>query len=339
MDDLARQLPDPPPPRPAARTATIAAAMAKFDGVEAPAKAAPVRAPRWQISRGPAAAFASMVVVALVAVPLVLLKPNDRVAGPPVAVRLETSAQPAPVPARPPARVAQVAPPPVDAAAVETRSEQRAMSSPAPVVSNTAADVPPPPAPVMAAPAPVAEAMPAPPPPPPPPPPASAAYAAAPQAKAAPVALAARRAADDTASQEIVVSGSRIRAAPRGDWNACTVDDPTQRLRGCGAAISDGLTKAWQGDWGAAIAAFDAAIAREPKLGAAYLNRGLAYWRSGDTARAAADLDLAVRYAPSARSYYNRARLRRANGNIRGAHADEARALERDQNYADVIGE
>ncbi len=334
MDDLARQLPDPPPPRPAARSATIVAALAKFDGAEAPAKPAPVRAPGWQISRGPAAAFASVVVVALVAVPLVLLKPNDRVAGPPAAVRLETPAQPTPALERPPT---QAAPPPAELAAVEAQSERRLATPPPRVVADAPADVPPPPpAPVMAAPAPVPEAAPA---PPPPPPPAPTAYAAAPQAKAAAPVMAARNAMANTAREEIVVTGSRIRAAPRGDWNACTVDDPAQRVRGCGAAISDGLTKAWQGDWDAAIAAFDAAIAREPKLGAAYLNRGLAHWRSGDLARATADLDLAVRYAPSARSYYNRARLRRASGNIRGAQADDARALERDQNYADVIGD
>lgn len=139
------------------------------------------------------------------------------------------------------------------------------------------------------------------------------------------------------ASEDVVVTGSRIRAAPRGDWNACTIDDPARSLRSCGATLSDGLARAWQGDSDAAIAAFDTMIAREPKLGAAYLNRGLAYWRLGDLARATADLDLAVRYAPSARSYYNRARVRRANGNIRGAQADEARALERDSDYAAVI--
>lgn len=165
-------------------------------------------------------------------------------------------------------------------------------------------------------------------------------YAAAPPAKAAPAALAARNAVADTAREEIVVTGSRLSRAPtQGDWNACTVDDPARSLRGCGAALSDGLAKAWRGDWDAAIAAFDATIAREPKLGAAYLNRGLAYRRSGDTARALADLDLAVRYAPSARSYYNRASVRRASGNIRGARADEARALDRDPDYAAVIGD
>ena len=331
MDDIARQLPDPPPPRPAARTATIAAALAKFDGAEAPAKAAPTLAPRWQISRGPAAAFASVVVVALIGIPLAFLKPNDRVAGPPEQVRFE--AQPAPMRDRPPV---EAAPPPAELASFEAQSKRRLATPPAPVVADTAAVVPPP-APIVSAPVPEPMAAPPPPPPPAPAPPAPSSFASAPRAKAAPAALAARVAMAENAGEDIVVTGSHIRVAPRGDWNACTVDDPAQSLRGCGAALSGGLAKAWQGDGEAAIAAFDGAIAREPKLGAAYLNRGLAHWRSGNLARATADLDLAVRYAPSARSYYNRARVRRANGNIRGAQADEARALERDPDYAAVV--
>ena len=61
-DDLARQLPDPPPPRPAARRAALDAAMARFDGVEAPAP--PRRQPParvgWRLRPGPVGALASI---------------------------------------------------------------------------------------------------------------------------------------------------------------------------------------------------------------------------------------------------------------------------------------
>jgi len=156
----------------------------------------------------------------------------------------------------------------------------------------------------------------------------------------------------DEGDRDVVVTGMRRRPNPyaaRGDWNACTVTDPAQSLRGCksvlgigakGAAgeaathLSDGLALAWRGDLDGAIAAFDQAIALTPKSAFAYLNRGLAYQRQGKTGRAAADLDLAIKYAPyAARGYYNRSVLRREQGNRRGADADANRAVELDSDY------
>ena len=56
------------------------------------------------------------------------------------------------------------------------------------------------------------------------------------------------------------------------------------------------------------------------------------------TKPAAADLDLAVRHAPhAARGYYYRSLLRRQQGDIRGAEADAARAVERDPRYETVL--
>jgi tetratricopeptide (TPR) repeat protein len=158
---------------------------------------------------------------------------------------------------------------------------------------------------------------------------------------------------------DIVVTGSRVSrgaaaAARRGNWNACTVDDPQQTLRGCkrlvrsgatgpagtaGAALAGGLALAWQGDWSGAIDAFDRAIEAQPKLGFAYLNRGLALQHLGEGQRAAADLDRAVRYDPSARSYYHRSKLRASIDDHRGAKADGARAAELDSDYAPLIEE
>ena len=219
-----------------------------------PPSPTPVRAPRWQISRGPAAALASVIVVALIGIPLALLKPNDQVAGPVAQVRQE-QAPAAIAPTTPAAR------PPVAASdtAGVAPSPQRRAQMPSEAADTAVADVPAAPivsAPPAPAPAPAPE--PAAPPPPPPPP---AALAAVPQAKVAPEAQMSRYAARSADANEIVVTGSRVsRSTPRGEWNACTVDDPARDPRKCGstrrardiaggAALSEGLIKGWQSDW------------------------------------------------------------------------------------------
>ncbi len=146
-----------------------------------------------------------------------------------------------------------------------------------------------------------------------------------------------------------IMSPAEIARARRGDWNACTVDDPAHRLDGCkrlvdpaakgnagraAARVADGLTLAWDGDMDGAIAAFGAAIDIEPRLAIAYLNRGLAYQRNDDSARALADFDKAVRYAPlAARGYFHRSLALRLKGDARRAAADESRAIELDSRY------
>jgi tetratricopeptide (TPR) repeat protein len=150
------------------------------------------------------------------------------------------------------------------------------------------------------------------------------------------------------------VTGSRVSraASQRGDWNACTVNDPKRQLDKCQSSaagkansaadvaaghIAEGLALSWDGELDQAIAAFGAAIAAKPRSSSAYLNRGLAYQRQGDLDRAAADLDRAVKYAPySARAVYNRGLLRAQRGDKRGARADAARAVALDPSYDEV---
>lgn len=154
----------------------------------------------------------------------------------------------------------------------------------------------------------------------------------------------------------IVVTAQRRTArksAGRGDWNACTINDPARNLQRCkgqvnpasagptgwaAAHVADGLTRAWQGDLDGAIADFDQAIATAPRYAIAYLNRGLALQRKGEFSRASADLDRAVRYAPgAARGYYNRSQLLRQRGEADRANVDEDRAVALDPDYMAVV--
>lgn len=157
-------------------------------------------------------------------------------------------------------------------------------------------------------------------------------------------------------NDSVIVTGARRRgrfAPDRGDWNACTINDPKRSLVACkslvnpgekggkgqaAAHLADGLTLAWQGSIDRAIAAFDRALAIAPKSSLAHLNRGLAYQRQGDVDRALADFDQAVRLSPSAaRGYYNRSQLLRERGEARRANADQARAVSLDSDYEAVV--
>ena len=156
--------------------------------------------------------------------------------------------------------------------------------------------------------------------------------------------------------RDVVVTGTRIsksRPIGRGDWNACTVNDPSQSVSRCrkladkaaksvrseaDTHLSDGLKHAWDGDLDQAIASFDAALAIAPDLSVAYLNRGLAHDRQGDSEAAIADLDRAVRLSPkSARIYYNRSVLHRKYGDTRRASADEQQAITLDPRYQAIL--
>jgi tetratricopeptide (TPR) repeat protein len=102
--------------------------------------------------------------------------------------------------------------------------------------------------------------------------------------------------------------------------------------------VAEGLSRAWNNDLDGAITAFDAAIALQPRLAFAYLNRGLAYQRLGEADRALADLNRAVRYAPyAARGYYARSLIFRQKGDVERARADEESAVQRDAQYGAVV--
>lgn len=362
-DDIARLLPEPPPPRATRREAAIGAAMRRFDGVEEPAASRPATAwqrPAWmRMSRTQIGAFASIALVAAVGLPLALntLERERQLAprAPASAVAERTGA----------ARSAVATPTPQGVPA-----RQRAAASPY-AGETPAAPATPPDAPIedcgkgdcVAAVRGLADSGRSP-------------FASMKRASAPPAAAdrdivasgvrasrpaapppAAAEARDESEGEDIIITASRAtRPAAsyrRGDWNACTVNDPGESLEGCkrlidpgakgvagqaAAHVSEGLSRAWNSDLDGAVSEFDAAIALQPRLAIAYLNRGLAYQRLGEPERALADLNRAVRYAPyAARNYYARGLYFREKGDIDRARADEERAASRDERYRAVV--
>ena len=347
-DDLALSLPEPPPPAPARREAAIGEALRRFDAIGAASSRAAGRAPRWAgISRPQAGALVAAGLVALIGVPVAWMS----VSRPSAVVRHETLTR-----ADRPAALNSAAPmPPAGPAPPAAATARPAASEPKPVIAAPTLSAPVELARADAAPSPqairaekndvaraergaqLADAVVAPPP---------LVAMVAPAAPAAPPAEAA-------AGQDMVVTAQRRAArqpVARGDWNACTVDDPRRSLSGCrrlvdpgsagraAAHLADGLSRAWQGDLDGAIAAFDQAIALAPRLSFAYLNRGLAHRHRGELDQAIADLDQAVRHAPgAARGYYHRSVLLRERGDADRARADEDRAVGIDPRYDAVV--
>lgn len=342
-DDLKAFLPDAPPPAPKRREMAIAEALARFDGATPPqTRPRPEKVSWWNSLRHPQAGLlATAALVAAISLPLAWTALGPRLPAADeqvgrdigdskqIAVRSEAKA-PVPVPktdspssnakpvavkeSMPRSMASPLAAKPVELAQTETMAPAAKAEPSEPIVVQGRSA----PRPALAAASPVSAIS------------------------------------SDTLSEDnsVVVTGTRItkRAPPRrGDWNACTVNDPSQKLAQCNrladkgakdvraqadAHLSDGLKHAWEGDLDEAIVAFDQAIAVAPDLSVAYLNRGLAYDRQGESGRAIADLDRAVRHAPqSARAYYNRSLLLRKQGDARRADLDERRATNLDPRY------
>ena len=328
-DDPALWLPKGPPPHPARREAAIAAALRRFDGESEAAGAA---APRWR-ARMPQPRIGVMVSAALVAL---LAVPALWLSGGPFPDAPQRAEAPDPLPA--PREIAAAAPAPVPPPAAA------APRTPPPQPADAPEPAPPPALMAAEAPAPVPEAE------------------VAVHAKRTPqIAMSSPQAVtvisgdgigDDSGSDVVVTGTRRSRPIPRGDWNACTVDDPRRALERCKRQVNpgakgdagraaahhaEGLALAWDGDFEGAIEAFDAAIAIAPRQPLALLNRGLAYGHKGEVDQAIASLDQAIRQAPqAARGYYQRSLLLRAKGERRRADRDLARAVELDPGYAAV---
>ena len=358
-DDIARALPRAPSPAPARREAAIAEAMRRFDGggEEAAQARRPATRPapwRSRFNRPQAGALAGAFLVALIALPLAWTSLPDQ-------ARDGGRDRPAE------SRGGGTRPGPGAAEPTPLSPGTPASPSPGPHAAP-GAELPP------RGPAPAARAG----------GPAPGPGEAAPAADVAPAADAAPGESEPAfagggmsgENADVVVTGSRIRrpnlessvpitsvggeeffqagkSAGRGDWNACTVDDPKRDLGACrrdvasvarGASgrasphLAEGLERAWDDELEKAVGAFDRAVALAPRSSAAYLNRGLARRELGDLDGALADLDRAIAYAPrSARGYYHRSLLLRQRGDSRRARADEERAIELDPRYAAAV--
>lgn len=419
-DDIAAQLPDPPPPAPLRRQAAIGEALRRYDAAHGGEPVAeplpPAREPWWaRIGRPQAAALVTAGLIALIGVPAAWLSVSHRTApmsqaqlasadhvadraAPKLASEPPSDAamEAAPSAATPPPDAASMPQQPLaasgallakdEAKEVEARDLPQAVAESAAPVALAHAEPAVPAAtsaPMIhakqayaenfrrvdraaAAPPPAAMAA-------PPPPPmivasadavgtASSNFAAVPAKPAAEArelddALVAGRvmAGNAPAGPAVVASKRRamLKTSGRGDWNACTIDDPARSLDKCrgqinpGAAgsggraaahVADGLMRAWQGDLDGAITKFDQAIALSPHDAVAYLNRGLALQRKGEFSRAGTDLDRAVRYAPGeARGHYYRSLLLRQRGEADRAKADADRAVALDPDYVAVV--
>ena len=200
IDDGSISLPPPPPPRPVARQAAIDAAMRKFDGIEdtAPKPAAGAPARKWWagMHRRPAGALVTAVAIAVVSVPVALITLRDQPQNmaPPAREAAPAQSKRTTVPATPPAPQA----PAEEIGLAEEPARPR--SIPLPLAPHTNEGAPTANQEVVArqARAPAVAAAPAPPQPPPPPP------APAPERTEA--------FAGAASTQDIAVTGSRIRA-------------------------------------------------------------------------------------------------------------------------------
>jgi Tetratricopeptide repeat len=351
-DDLMAVLPEPPLPAAKPRDTAIAAALARFDGAPASARTrGPEPTPWCKTLQWPQAGLiAATALVVAISLPFTWQPPIPPVPTTDEGIVSRTNSAA-------PSGGQELTEAPVAIPAVKPRAAQAGAVGidPVPSQPDTAAPVPPP----MA----IAHAAPAAPP----------ALLDMREEKSAPI-LAQRRAlslslqgtpvAVSAASPEeifrdessIVVTGSHIssnKPVGRGDWNACTVNDPGRALARCQKLarkapkairsqaeihLSDGLKHAWNGELDKAVAAFDAGIAIAPDLSAAYLNRGLVYGWQGNSEAAIADLNRAVQLSPkSARAYYNRSVLLRKYGNSKRADADEQQAINLNPRYHAVI--
>ena len=369
-DDIRAILPEMPPPAPKPRDAAIAAALIRFDArsegndAQTYKQKSPPASWRNKISRPYAALIAATLVAVTISVPFALQNPGP-FAPPamdgtsPSASAVTAGSETAP-PSEPATKPALPSPPNETGSVSKDEMSAETYDIAQNTVSEKAVQA------AAAAPALAAPPAPAPPPPAPPPPPMVAneapkmglqRRASSQNAQAPSPAVAIASAAEAYSDEDsVIVTGSRVsrdKSRTRGDWNACTVNDPIQAIARCRKLadkaekgvrsqaethLFDGLNYAWSGRLDKAIAAFDAALLVAPNLPAAYLNRGLVYDRLGRTEDAIADLNRAVSYAPrSARSYYNRSVILRKYGDPKRALSDERQAVRLDSRYQQVL--
>jgi len=116
--------------------------------------------------------------------------------------------------------------------------------------------------------------------------------------------------------------------------NAALTGDMSQLTR-AGTLVNRGILRAAAGNDAAAIADFDAGLARDPSLAAGYMNRGAALLRTARYTEARADFDRAISLNASDLhvAYFNRGEAQEASGNLVPAYHDYRKAQELAPNF------
>lgn len=115
--------------------------------------------------------------------------------------------------------------------------------------------------------------------------------------------------------------------------NALTGD--MSQLARAGTLVNRGILEAAAGRADAAIADFNAGLARDPDLSAGYMNRGAAYLKDGRYAEARADFDHAIELGTADLhvAYFNRGEAQEASGDLVAAYHDYRKAQELAPNF------
>jgi tetratricopeptide (TPR) repeat protein len=116
--------------------------------------------------------------------------------------------------------------------------------------------------------------------------------------------------------------------------NVALTRDMSQLAR-VGTLVNRGILQAAAGNDTAAIADFDAGLARDPSLAAGYMNRGTALLRTARYTEARADFDRAISLNASDLhvAYFNRGEAQEASGDLVAAYHDYRKAQELAPNF------
>jgi tetratricopeptide (TPR) repeat protein len=116
--------------------------------------------------------------------------------------------------------------------------------------------------------------------------------------------------------------------------NAAMKDDLSHTAM-AGTLVNRGIIQASAGHDSDAIADFNAAIARDDRLAAAYMNRGTAMLRADRFDEARSDFDQAISLKANDLhvAYFNRGEAQEASGNVMAAYRDYRHAQELAPNF------
>jgi tetratricopeptide (TPR) repeat protein len=113
------------------------------------------------------------------------------------------------------------------------------------------------------------------------------------------------------------------------------LDNPLSESDRAATLVNRGALEAAANQIDAAIADFDAALARNPNLSDIYVNRGAAFLKAAHYDRARADFDRAIAaHAPSiVVAYFNRGMANEKSGDLKAAYRDYSQAAKLAPNF------